>query len=260
MAMATTTPTPFRDADDLYTAALKRASGGDVLARAATSVFPSYVLRQLKAELIMLSVRLRSGAAGQAFRGQKDLLVNLGAGDAGLPGWINVDRAAASNVNCICDARKRLPFEQGSVKGIFTEHFFEHLDYGEEVPHFLSECHRVLQPSGVIRIIVPDAERYIRAYVAEGWDQIASVRPLAADRTDIHFPVKYNTRMELINVVFRQWEEHKFAYDFETLAFVLAQHGFRDIRRQSFGQSISPEICLDLERRAPESLYVEAVK
>src|SRR6202012_4518096 len=108
--------------------------------RAAASVFPNYVLRQMKSELIMLSVRMRTGGAGQAFRGQTGLLVNLGAGDAGLPGWINVARAAAPGVNCICDARKRLPFEDGAVKGIFTEHFFEHLDYGEEVPHFLAEC------------------------------------------------------------------------------------------------------------------------
>jgi hypothetical protein len=66
--------------------------------------------------------------------------------------------------------------------------------------------------------------------------------------------------MELINVVFRQWEEHKFAYDYETLALVLSQAGFRTIRQQSFGETLSPEICLDLERRASESLYVEAVR
>jgi predicted SAM-dependent methyltransferase len=211
--MTPTAPTTPSEVDDLYTAARRRASRSDVLSRAAASVLPNYILRQVKSELIMLSVRMRTGNAAQAFRGQTGLLVNLGAGDAGLPGWINVDRASAPNVNCICDARKRLPFEQRSVKGIFTEHFVEHLDYGEEVPHFLSECHRVLQTGGVIRIIVPDAERYIRAYVTGGWEPIASVRPLASDRTDIHFSVKYNTRMELINVVFRQWEEHKFAYD-----------------------------------------------
>lgn len=260
MTVATPDSIVSAHADDLYTAALKRTSGRGLVARLATSVFPEYILRQIKSELIMLSVRMRTGGAAAAFRGKRELLVNVGAGDAGHAGWVNVDRAPAPGVNCIYDARKRLPFEDNSVRGIFTEHFFEHIDYEEEVPPFLAECHRVLRPGGVIRIIVPDAESYIRAYVAGGWDQIAAIRPLVSDHADVHFPVRYNTRMELINVVFRQWEEHKFAYDFETLAFILGRARFRNIRRQNFGQSIAPEICLDLERRASESLYVEAMK
>jgi predicted SAM-dependent methyltransferase len=251
---------PPSDVDDLHAAGVKRIARRSPLTRAAISVLPEYLLKQLRWELASVGVRLKADRAARAFRGRKDMLVNLGAGDAGHPGWVNVDRAPGPNINCIYDARKKLPFEDGSVKGIFTEHFFEHVDYEEQVPYLLAECRRVLQPGGVIRIIVPDAEKYLRAYVSGGWDELAGIRPLAPGRADVHFPVRYNTPMELINVVFRQFEEHKFAYDFETLAFVLEQAGFRDIRKQSFGESMAPEICLDLERRASESLYVEAVK
>jgi hypothetical protein len=66
--------------------------------------------------------------------------------------------------------------------------------------------------------------------------------------------------MELINVVFRQFYEHKFAYDFETLKMLLERNGFQDVRKQAFGQSIVPEYNIDLKAREPESLYVEAVK
>lgn len=248
------------DVEELHTRGLKRMARRSPLVRAAISILPEYLLKQLQFELISVGVRLRAGRAAKAFRGRRDMLVNLGAGDAGHAGWVNVDCFPGPNVNCIYDARKKLPFDDNSVRGIFTEHFIEHVDYEEQIPHLLADCHRVLQPGGVMRIVVPDAEKYMRAYVAGGWEEISAVRPLAPGHEDVHSPVRFNTPMELINVVFRQFEEHRFAYDFETLAFVLEHAGFRNVRKQTFGESMAPEICLDLERRASESLYVEAVK
>jgi len=136
----------------------------------------------------------------------------------------------------------------------------EHLDYCEEVPFFLSECHRVLEPHGVIRIVVPDGERYLQDYFSEGWDALARTRPLGPDLLDVHFGARYNTKMELINVVFRQYYEHKFAYDYATLEFLLRKYGFSDVCRQTFGQSLLEGLAIDKPERASESLYVEAVK
>jgi predicted SAM-dependent methyltransferase len=209
----------------------------------------------------MLLVRVRSWNASRAFQGETDLLVNIGAGANGKKtGWVNLDGFANQGINCLCDARKGLPFPDNSVRGIFSEHFLEHLDYTEEVPKFLSECYRVLRGGGVLRIIVPDAEKYLRAYAQGGWQELISIRPLDANLKDRHAQFRYNTRMELINVVFRQQQEHKFAYDFETLEFLLKRKGFCDIKRQEFARSINPEMCIDMAARASESLYVEAVK
>jgi len=50
----------------------------------------------------------------------------------------------------------RLPFEDGSFKFIYSEHFFEHLT--PSLTHeLLTECRRVLKLGGVIRTVVPDA-------------------------------------------------------------------------------------------------------
>jgi len=160
----------------------------------------------------------------------------------------------------VYDCRKHLPFDDNSVRYIFSEHFFEHVDYCEEVPFFLSDCYRVLQPGGVIRIIVPDTEKYIRAYCREGWDELARIRPLGPERSDAYFGSTYNTKMELLNVVFRQYFGHKFAYDFATLEFLLRRYGFSQVQRQSFGRSLWPDLCIDTREREFESLYVEAVK
>lgn len=210
--------------------------------------------------LALRSLWSRPSRVVRLYSGRRNLLVNLGCGVAGKPGWVNVDVVECPGVNCIFDCRKKLPFSDEAARAIFSEHFVEHIDYCEEVPHFMSECYRVLQPGGVLRIIVPDAERYLRAYCAPNWGELSEIRPLGPERSDCHFGTKYNTKMELINVVFRQYFEHKFAYDFETLAFVLRRYGFSRVERQQCGKSLLPELAIDNPDRASESLYVDAVK
>jgi len=221
---------------------------------------PLHTFFPLLYELYLIFVRLSALGTPRRFHDQRDLLVNLGSGSSGRPGWVNVDIFKASGVTCRIDCRKKLPFADNSVRGILCEHFLEHIDYSEELPHFLSECHRVLQPGGVLRIIVPDAGRYLRAYADDDWDELARLRPLEKGHFDPHFKFAYRTRMELINMVFRQGHHHKFAYDSETLAFVLRRYGFEQIVQQQFRQSILPELAIDSPERASESLTIEAIK
>lgn len=225
-----------------------------------TKLFPVHLLEQLKFELHMLSVRIQSNRASRKYRNHRDLLINVGAGYQGRSGWVNVDGFSAEGVDCVFDVRKRLPFSDDSARGIFSEHFFEHLDYTEEAPQFLSECRRVLKPGGVLRLSVPDAERYLKAYAEGGWSSLAAIRPLDQQHSDGWYGWKYNTRMELINFVFRQGQQHKFAYDYETLKFLMVKCGFRQISKSQFGSSTLPELCIDQKKRETESVYVEAIK
>jgi predicted SAM-dependent methyltransferase len=209
-------------------------------------------------EFPLLLRRLRGSRVRRQFKSADNLLVNVGAGSQGKPGWVNVDGWKQPSINCLYDCRKDLPFPDESVRGIFCEHFFEHIDYLEEAPYFLSDCRRVLKRGGVLRLIVPDAERYLRAYCKGGWEELTMLRGLDANHRD--FYGRYNTPIELVNFVFRQGHEHQFAYDFETLEFVLAQNGFSEIVRQQYNRSVMPEVCLDQAYRASESLYVDARK
>jgi len=222
---------------------------------------PEYAYANFQQELgtVLLNYKSCQGVANQ-YQNSDELLVNLGAGPHGKPGWINVDICNSSGVNCVYDCRKSFPFSDNSAKGIFTEHFFEHLDYAEEIPQFLSECYRVLKIGGVVRIVVPDVEKYLRAYCQEGWQELSIIRPLDSERRDFHFNCKYDTKIELINAVFRQGYEHKYAYDYETLELLLYRYGFSTVKRQEYGKSLLDELCIDQQIRASESLYVEAVK
>lgn len=245
---------------DIYPDYGSRIERGSGFKKLLNKVVPRHTLLPFWQELYAFRVRLTSRNVHRRYKNSSGLLVNIGAGDKGRPGWVNMDVLKLPGVNCVYDSRKSLPFPDNSVKGIFCEHFFEHIDYTEEVPYFLSECHRVLLVEGVIRIIVPDIERYLHGYVEEGWDALNRLRPLDADRKDFYVGNRYNTKMELINVLFRQGHEHKFAYDYETLSFLLRRYGFDEVYKQEFGKTIMPELLIDTPQRATESLYVEAVK
>lgn len=189
--------------------------------------------------------------------------LNIGCGSKPTPGWINIDRSSSVPGVYCWDCRRGLPFADAKVAAIYMEHVFEHFDLESEGKPLLSECLRVLRPNGVVRIVVPDAGAYLRAY-NQAWEPLAAMRPL--ERIDDGWRDKwlrnntYRTQMQLINAVFRQNDEHKYAYDEETLMLVLQVAGFATVIPQSFGVSVDNDMAPDRYERKTESLYVEAIK
>jgi len=205
---------------------------------------------------------------GNKFKGLSGLRLNVGCGPNVVPGWINIDMVRGPSV-VLWDIRKKLSFDDNSAEIIFAEHVFEHLDanggaeayLSSDAEFFLSECYRCLMPGGVLRIVVPDAGLYLKLYTGP-WDELVKVRPLIPENGGYRDGCKniYRTKMELINFVFRQWSEHKFAYDAETLIMKLKDAGFGTVIHQSFGISAANIEPLDTEARKAESLYVEGIK
>jgi predicted SAM-dependent methyltransferase len=205
----------------------------------------------------MASVAMRRSA----FKGKSHLKVNIGCGASPLPDWINVDVYPAPNI-LFWDCRRSLPFEDESVDIIFAEHVFEHFAHPLETDPFLAECLRCLHSGGILRIVVPDAGRYLSLY-PQGLEAFVPVRPLSTDHEgfrDHWLGSLYETPMELINAVFRQGHQHKFAYDAETLCLHLRKAGFGAAIQQTFGVTKWTEEPPDTPERATESLYVEGVK
>jgi predicted SAM-dependent methyltransferase len=181
------------------------------------------------------------------------VLLNVACGPQVLTGFLNIDLLPASPSVMPWDCRRSVPVATGAARGIRAEQFIEHLETREELPAFLADCRRALAPAGVLRIIVPDAERYLRAYCTpddSGFRALAVPDP---------FPDDLPTRMDVINHVFHQWHEHRWGYDFETLSRRLTDAGFGRIARTGYRQSLMPELAQDRDVHAPYSLYVEAV-
>jgi predicted SAM-dependent methyltransferase len=189
---------------------------------------------------------------------QKASFLNIGCGEFGLDSkdWFNLDGWTGKCIDYTCDLRRGLPFTDRRFRGIYSEHFFEHL-YSEDAEQFLRECIRTLQPGGLIRLSVPDGEFYLKNYFA---DKDWMIQQIGA-RGWMHKPDrKTRTPMELVNDVFRQKLQHQYCYDFETISLLLSEAGFKDISRATFCSGSCEELQIDREERRMESLYVEARK
>ena len=96
---------------------------------------------------------------------QRHLKLHLACGDRLLPDWVNIDLVPMADLRL--DLRDPLPLPDGCAQYVYASHYLEHLDYRREVPPFLKECHRLLEPAGVLRLVVPGVEQVLRAYAAE---------------------------------------------------------------------------------------------
>jgi predicted SAM-dependent methyltransferase len=93
-------------------------------------------------------------------------LLNLGCGSRFHKDWLNIDFKSNHEDVKEFDLRKGIPLESNSVSVVYSSHVLEHFQK-EAAPSFLKEVHRVLEPGGIIRIVVPDLEQIVRAYLKE---------------------------------------------------------------------------------------------
>jgi predicted SAM-dependent methyltransferase len=182
-------------------------------------------------------------------RGKTDILLNVGCGQLVREGWVNIDcwpRQGAFYYNAL----NPLPIADGSVKQIHAEHFLEHLQFDDAV-RFLTECHRVLRQGGTGRIIVPDAEKYMRGYSAVDRSFFEPLSHLGDSAESLP------TAAAICNQMFHMAGDHHFGWDFETLEYVAKRVGFASAMRSAQNEIAAP-YCIDGQDwwRPHESLYV----
>lgn len=191
-------------------------------------------------------------------RVQQGTYLDIGCGLNTHPGIINLDFLWHPGVDVCWDIATGLPFADGVMRGVFCEHCLEHFSL-PEARRLLREIRRVLAPGGTLRLIVPDAELYLRTYV----------RQLAGDTTS-RFPYQEAEQaretwvpMHSVNRVFYQDREspygHRTMFDFQLLDLLLRGAGFAPAVRRGFGEGAEPRLLLDTPDRQCESLYVEAI-
>jgi SAM-dependent methyltransferase len=172
----------------------------------------------------------------------RGLKVHIGCGGHELPGWVNVDNSPAP---LAINLDWGLPLPDGSASYVFLAHLLEHLFHPAQSSRLLGEIRRVLAPGGVVRIVVPDIEKYLRAYVAGNEEFFAErrrQRGLPANLTSLETFLAYAGAGPTPDALF---EHHKFGYDFATLARCLERAGFADVRRCDYQQSPHAELRVD---------------
>lgn len=155
--------------------------------------------------------------------------LQIGCGWNLIPGWLNTD---VSIIKCkrgamYLDAGEPFPFPDASFDYVYSEHLFEHLTHPQAV-NMLRECHRILKPSGTIRISTPDirflADLYLhpekplnRRYIDWSSREAPNCLPVPA------------TPVNIVNQFHTAWG-HQIIYDRETLTALVTENGFRNIR------------------------------
>jgi predicted SAM-dependent methyltransferase len=223
----------------------------------ATGLFSRQFVQALKSEAQVQAARLRcltpdNQRRVRALRHARGLSLNLGAGFHQRDGWTPIDLMVDPPTGIRWDMRWGLPLENGSARRIHCEHFFEHLRFPDEVMPALAECFRVLEPGGELRIIVPDAARYIRAYARHDTEFFESMRELGGAATP------FETDIEIVNQAFRMGGDHQFAWDLPVMRRRLEAVGFEHVEETGY----DPVRFIDQGDawRQRESLYVVATK
>jgi predicted SAM-dependent methyltransferase len=206
------------------------------------------------------------------------LKLNLGCGPCTPDSWLNVDYAMGAwlakvpilstlnkkfkiiNLNWaenifIYDLRKHFPWEDNSVDVIYSSHTLEHLSK-DEGQRFLEECHRVLKPQGIIRIVVPDLKAIVNRYVHNEID---------ADNVLDELGVSYSSSTE-------SWLKqklapfirfpHKCMYDSPALLRIMSSIGFEVKSKEAFESVIDnlEEIEQPERTDTSEAVIIEGTK
>jgi SAM-dependent methyltransferase len=225
-------------------------------------------INQLRADLATLrgpylGQQLQSLGVNQA---SQHLQLHIGSGPYNLESWINLDIFPAQlSTNVLWG----LPFTDGQCRFIFLSHLLEHLFYPTDAMGLLEDIYRILEPGGVVRIVVPDIEQCLRAY-QEGNREFF-------DKRVEHWGAGDGNATRLEHFLSYAgagpdpawlFEAHKFGYDFETLERALQRVGFTMIKRCSFMNSEHAALQVDQHSQVASakfgddyySLFVEAAK
>jgi predicted SAM-dependent methyltransferase len=175
-------------------------------------------------------------------------MINLGSGHWKLKGWVNVDIDHGSRPDVLADLSSDLPFRNACADFMHTEDFIDQLDL-DGAAAFLRECHRILKPGGVLRVLTPNVEKLCRMYINEP----QALKALWRDHVGV--PLKFGTAAEIVNVGMR-FAGHTFLYDAETFQALARDCGFEPKLTGYNESEHAPLRGLDL--RSPEtaiSLY-----
>jgi SAM-dependent methyltransferase len=175
--------------------------------------------------------------------------LHWGCGTIIAQGWINTDVQKMPGVDLVSEVRAGLPFPDGSIDCIASQHVLQELPIRELVPG-LQELRRVLRPGGVLRMGLPDLERALEAY---------------ARRDDTYFHLIPDKSARVLSgklVCLLLWNGHsRTPLTYEWAEELMLRAGFGEVVRCQYGVTRSPfpELAT-LDRRPRESFFVEARK
>ena len=183
----------------------------------------------------------------------KNLQINLGSGHWKLTDWVNVDIDHDSEPDVVANLAADLPFADGVARLLHSEDFIDQLELGQAAA-FLRECHRILAPGGVLRVLTPDLQKLAHMYLNDP-DRLKDLW-----KNFVRVPLSLDTPGEIFNIGMR-FAGHTFLYDAETFQALASSCGY-EARRVEYQQSEVPELR-GLDLRSPDnavSMYFDCYR
>jgi predicted SAM-dependent methyltransferase len=198
--------------------------------------------------------------------------LNLGPGSVWKkpgPEWLTVD-ADPRNADVCVDLNQSpsLPFDNEVFDSIYASHFFEHIStFIAQL--LINDCFRVLKNGGVLRIVIPDVVKSMKAFLCadQEFDLFRRRRKRNPDYTLFEcLREDFISRSLQKDVFGEQALAHQNAFDYETMEKYLKRAGFSSVCESSFGRSAYPEFGWETEQfggewfQAERSLYIEGIR
>lgn len=175
--------------------------------------------------------------------------------------WVIVDYAVKADYQLDFN-KDKLPFRDESVDAIYTSHTLEHI-YPDALKALLSETYRVLKPNGKIRIVVPDIDIAIKAYV-EGNTQLLKDKDNPTKVPFLpKFPICYLQSWFTSYSVKdgrRLLGGHKMAFTKPLLSWFIQLAGYNYHEFLSYNNCDPIFLKCDFPRYRKTSIYMEATK
>ena len=146
--------------------------------------------------------------------------------------WSPVPR----ETTCVCDIygdMTDLPFADNSVEEILCIQSFEHLSR-REAAQALDCWYRILTPSGLLHIDVPDFEESVRLLLKEPEE----------DKKELYYRWVYGSQKN-------EGDFHKDGYSLLKLKRLLVSHGFMKIRQ--INENLHPYPAIIMEANKPDA-------
>lgn len=135
-------------------------------------------------------------------------------------GWKILNIQPGKDVDFVGDAADLSQFNDEIFDEVYASHVIEHLGYQKELPAALKGIYRIIKPSGIFRMSVPDLETLCKLF--------------------LHGGMKFEGKFEIMRMMFGgQGDEHDFhkiGFTFEIARRYLGPAGFKMLRRvREFG-------------------------
>jgi SAM-dependent methyltransferase len=178
------------------------------------------------------------------------------AGDSALEGWVNVDLLGGAALSssqprqelALNIATQPLPLKDESCAFVYAAHVLEHLEFPESLFFVLHEAWRVLKTGGTLRLAVPDARKWLKAYASDPSGRTSVFWKGARQRwPDFSWDEEptLSIMLQYLGAIGAMDNPHRAAYDTDALQSVLRDAGFVDVKPSTFQGSEHSELRVD---------------